>query len=41
MYVGLVPGLAQWAKNLELPQAVAQVGDMTRIWLCYGCAVGW
>ena len=36
---GLIPGLAQWVKDLVLPQAVAQVADVARIWRCYGCGV--
>ena len=37
---GLIPGLAQWVKNLELPQAVASVKDVAWIWSCHGCGVG-
>ena len=37
---GSFPGLAQWAKDLALPQAVVWVTDMARIWHCCGCGVG-
>ena len=30
------PGLAQWVKDLLLPQAVA-----AQIWRCGGCGIGW
>ena len=33
---GLIPGLAQWGKNLALPKAVVQVADVARIWYCCG-----
>ena len=39
--VGSTPGLTQWVKDMALPQAVAQVMDMARIWYCCGCGVGW
>ena len=38
--VGLIPSLIQWAKDLVLPQAVVQVTDAARIWLCCGCSIG-
>ena len=31
---GLIPGLTQWVKNLVLPQVVAWVADVARIWHC-------
>ena len=34
---GWIPDLAQWVKDLVLPQAVAQVTDVARIWRCCGC----
>ena len=34
--VGLIPGLAQWVKDLALPSAVVWVTDTA----C-GCGVGW
>ena len=36
---GLIPGPAQWVKDLALLQAAAQVTDVARI-PC-GCGVGW
>ena len=36
---GLIPGLAQWVKNLAWPWAVVQVADVARIWHCCGWAV--
>ena len=36
---GLIPGLALWVKDLELPQAAVQVTDAAGIWP--GCGVGW
>ena len=38
---GLIPGLAQWVKNLELLSAVVQVTDVAQILHCYGCGVDW
>ena len=37
---GLIPGLSQWVKDLELLWAVAWVADAARIWHCCGCALG-
>ena len=34
--VNSIPGLAQWVKDLALPQAAAWVADVARIWSC-GC----
>ena len=33
--VGSIPGLAQWVKEPVLPQATAQVADVTQIWHCH------
>ena len=33
---GSTPGLAQWVKNTVLPQAVALVIDVARIWCSCG-----
>ena len=38
---GSILGLAQWVKDLALPQAAAQVTDAARIWHCCGCGAGW
>ena len=38
---GLIPGLAQWLKDLALPRAVVEVADMAQIPRCCGCGVGW
>ena len=38
--VGLIPGLAQWAKDLVLLQAVVYVTDVAWIWHYYGCSCG-
>ena len=32
---GLIPGLAQWDKELALPQAVVKVTDKAQIWHCW------
>jgi len=32
----LIPGLAQWVKDLVLPQAAAEVADAARILCCCG-----
>ena len=37
---GLIPGLAQWLKDLALPQAVMEPADAARIPSGYGCGVG-
>ena len=39
---GLIPGLAQWVKDLVLRRAVVQVADATQIQIlrCCGCDVG-
>ena len=34
--VGLIPGLAQWVKDLALPQAAVEGADVSWIWCCYG-----
>ena len=36
----LIPGLAQWVKDLALPQAVAETADAAWIQCCCGCDVG-
>ena len=36
---GSIPGLAQWIKDLMLPQTVEQVTDAAQIWHCYD--TGW
>ena len=33
----LIPGLAQWVKDLALPPAAAYVTDAVPIWCCPGC----
>ena len=37
--VVLIPGLTQWVKYLELPQAMTLVVDEAQIQCC--CGVGW
>ena len=37
---GLIPGLAQWAKDLALVQVGTQITDAAQIWCCRGCGVG-
>ena len=37
---GLIPGLAQWVKDMALLQGEAQVVDAAWIWCCCGCGVG-
>ena len=36
---GLIPGLAQWVKDLELLGAVVYVVDVAQIWCCCGCGI--
>ena len=36
----LIPGLAQWVKDLALPRAVVYVADVVWILCCCGCGVG-
>ena len=38
--VGLIPGLAQCAKDPVLPQTAVWVEDAARILHCCGCGVG-
>jgi len=38
--VGWIPSLAQWVKDLTLPQAAAEFADVARIQCCCGCGVG-
>ena len=35
-----IPGLAQWVKDLVLPQGAAQVSDVAWIQYCCGCGCG-
>ena len=35
--LGLIPGFAQWVKDLSLLGAVVYVTDVARILCCYGC----
>ena len=37
---GLIPGPAQWFKDLVLPRAMVWVADAARIPCCCGCGVG-
>ena len=37
---GLIPGLAQWVKDLVFPQAAAKFQDASGILCCHGCSVG-
>ena len=39
-FAGLIPGLAQWVKDLALPWAVVEVTDMAHILPCCGCGIG-
>ena len=36
----IIPGHAQWAKDLALPWAVVWVTDMAQIWCGYCCGIG-
>ena len=38
---GLIPGLAQWVKDLALPCTVLQIEEVTQIMSCCGCGMGW
>ena len=38
--VGLILGLAKWAKDLALPQVVVYVADVAWIPHCYGYGIG-
>ena len=38
---GLIPCLAQWVKDLALPQTAAYVTDVVEIWFYCGHSVGW
>ena len=38
--MGSVPGLAQWVKELVLPQAAPWAGNAARIQHCCGCDIG-
>ena len=38
--VGWILSLAQWVKDLILPQAVAQIADAAQIFHRCGCGVG-
>ena len=35
-----IPGLAQWVKDLALPQASLEVTDVAWIWHCCGGSIG-
>ena len=37
---GLIPGLDQWVKDLELPRATVWVVDAAWIPCCCGCGIG-
>ena len=37
---GSIPDLAQWVKDLVLPQAEAQAAEAAWIWHCCDCDVG-
>ena len=38
--LSLIPGLAQWVKDLVLPRAMVWVADKAQIPRCCGCGVG-
>ena len=38
--MGLIPGIAQWVKDLALPQAASYLADETQIPSCCGCGIG-
>ena len=38
---GSISSLAQWVKDLALPQALALVTDAARIRCCHGYSTGW
>ena len=40
-FVGLISGLSQWVKDLELPWAVVYVTDSARIHVAVAVAVAW
>ena len=37
----MIPGLAQWLKDLELPQAPVKVADVAQILHCCGVGINW
>ena len=37
----MIPGLAQWLKDLELPQASVKVADVAQILHCCGVGINW
>ena len=37
---GLIPGHAQWVKDLALPQVAVKVPEAAQIWCCCGCGGG-
>ena len=39
-FADLIPGLAQWVKDLALPWAVVEVTDVAQILHCRGCGIG-
>ena len=38
--MGFIPGLAQWGKDLALPQAVVEVTDTAQVLHCCGRGIG-
>jgi len=38
---GLIPGLAQWVKDMALLHAVVQIADVAQILHYCGCSIGW